>query len=422
MSGNWKSVKLKDITSKIGSGATPRGGKNAYKKSGISLVRSLNVYNFKFEKKDLAYIDAEQAERLSNVVLEENDILLNITGASVARCTIVPNDILPARVNQHVSIIRVKKSIADPYFVLYAINSNYYKHRLLTLAQGGATREALTKEMIENFEIQLPPLPVQQKIASILSTYDYLIENNNRRITILEEMAQKFYREWFVKFRFPGYEKDKIVESELGLIPEGWEIYPANKLFEINIGKTPPRKQKEWFSKKLLDIKWVSIKDMGKAGVFILDTNEKITQKGIEKFNIKIVPKNTVILSFKLTVGKVAIVPEDMVTNEAIAHFNQNSQFKVPNSYTYAYLRNFKYQILGNTSSIGNALNSKIIKSMLFLYPEKTILEKFDILMTPLFRSIFTMEKRNQNLQEQRDLLLPKLILGKINIEKMENV
>lgn len=162
-------TKLKEITTKIGSGATPKGGKESYKSSGITLIRSLNVYDFNFEYEGLAFIDESQAQKLSNVEVKQNDILLNITGASVARCCIVPSNILPARVNQHVAIVRINSLLANPYYVYYSINSNQYKKHLLALAQGGATREALTKDTISNFEICLPSLHTQNKIASILS-------------------------------------------------------------------------------------------------------------------------------------------------------------------------------------------------------------------------------------------------------------
>ena len=134
-------VKLADITLKIGSGATPKGGKESYQGSGITLIRSLNVYDFNFEYKDLAFINDQQAKELANVSICKNDVLLNITGASVARCCIVPNHLIPARVNQHVAIIRVNEKLANPFYILYCINSPYYKHRLLSLAQSGATRE-----------------------------------------------------------------------------------------------------------------------------------------------------------------------------------------------------------------------------------------------------------------------------------------
>ncbi|HKK44367.1 MAG TPA: restriction endonuclease subunit S, partial [Balneolaceae bacterium] len=218
--------KLQELTTKIGSGATPRGGKNSYKDSGISLIRSLNIYDLEFDTYGLAFIDQEQADNLSNVEVEKDDVLINITGASVARCCKVPEEILPARVNQHVSILRTKKERLDPTYLQYLLVSPFYKHKLLTFAQGGATREALTKGGLEEFEIKLPPLETQISIAKMLSAFDYLINNNIRRIEILEEMARRIYREWFVHFRYPGQENDELVDSgtELGEIPEGWEV------------------------------------------------------------------------------------------------------------------------------------------------------------------------------------------------------
>ncbi|GAA5509514.1 restriction endonuclease subunit S [Novipirellula caenicola] len=164
----WEPTKLKDITTKIGSGATPRGGKNAYKDSGMTLIRSLNVYDYNFQENGLAFIDDDQAAQLDNVAVEKHDILLNITGASVARCCMVPFHLLPARVNQHVAIIRTDKEIADPFYVLTAINSDRHKKQLLSVAQGGATREALTKSTIQNFELVLPTAKIVAAFGKIV--------------------------------------------------------------------------------------------------------------------------------------------------------------------------------------------------------------------------------------------------------------
>jgi type I restriction enzyme S subunit len=156
IAGGWRVMRLGAITTKIGSGATPRGGQSAYQEEGITLIRSLNVYDERFEDEGLAFIDDDQAAQLSHVTVEPRDILLNITGASVPRCCMVPERHLPARVNQHVMIIRVDAILADPSFVLCAINSDQRKRQLLSYAQVGATREALTKETVTNFQIVLP--------------------------------------------------------------------------------------------------------------------------------------------------------------------------------------------------------------------------------------------------------------------------
>ncbi|NKI28192.1 restriction endonuclease subunit S [Arenibacter sp. 6A1] len=162
----WSVFKLKNVTSKIGSGATPRGGKEAYKEEGISLIRSLNIHDNFFKMKNLAFIDDKQADKLKNVTIDENDVLINITGASVARCAIVPAEILPARVNQHVSILRTKREKLNPIFLTHLLISPNCKVKLLGVGtSNGATREAITKEQLENFEIPAPPINLQNQFA-----------------------------------------------------------------------------------------------------------------------------------------------------------------------------------------------------------------------------------------------------------------
>lgn len=163
----WNNKQLKDVTTKMGSGATPRGGNQSYKSEGISLIRSLNVHNGIFKDKDLAHIDETQAAELNNVIVEENDVLLNITGASVARCCIVPSDILPARVNQHVSILRPNTEMLNHVFLChYLISYNTQIDLLLLSKSKAATREALPKSILEKFMIPLPPLSLQQEFAA----------------------------------------------------------------------------------------------------------------------------------------------------------------------------------------------------------------------------------------------------------------
>jgi restriction endonuclease S subunit len=170
-----KSVSLKEITTKIGSGATPSGGEKSYKTEGISLIRSMNVHDYGFRFKNLAFIDDIQAKKLGNVTVEANDVLLNITGASVARCCIVDESILPARVNQHVSIIRLKNDML-PKFLHYYLISPSIKSDLLFSSSGGATREAITKSMIEGFTVPLPTLSIQQKIVEYIDSVSEKME------------------------------------------------------------------------------------------------------------------------------------------------------------------------------------------------------------------------------------------------------
>lgn len=165
----WEEKKLVEITTKIGSGSTPRGGNESYKSEGISLIRSMNVHDLEFREKNLAFIDEQQAKELNNVTLQEKDVLLNITGASVARCCVIPNQYLPARVNQHVSIIRAKKEIIDPIFLNLLLTSKFYKDQLLFTGEQGATRQAITKAQLEVFKVAFPKsIKAQQAIVQKL--------------------------------------------------------------------------------------------------------------------------------------------------------------------------------------------------------------------------------------------------------------
>lgn len=406
----WKTYKLGDICTKIGSGATPSGGKEAYKGGDYNLVRSQNVLDFSFSCEGLAQINEEQATKLNNVELQANDVLLNITGDSVARTCLVPTYVLPARVNQHVAIVRANKDILDCYYLLYFIQSQ--KTNLLSLASGGATRNALTKSMIENYEISLPSLSEQKRISSILKSLDDKIESNRKINENLEQQAQALFKSWFIDFE--PFKDGKFVDSELGLIPEGWRVNSAETIYKINIGKTPPRKQQQWFSNDSKDVVWVSISDMGNCGTFINDSSEYLTKEAIQKFNIVLVPQNSILLSFKLTIGRIAIANCQLTTNEAIARFTTEDMRE--RDFLYFYLKNFNYSSLGSTSSIATAVNSKIVKKMPILIPPIKILDAFHKIVYHNLERIRINQLENKRLSILRDTLLPKLMSGEIEV------
>ena len=195
----WSIKLCKEVTTKIGSGATPDGGNQNYKEAGISLIRSMNVYDGYFEYKDLAHIDDVQAVKLKNVEIYENDVLFNITGASVTRTCVVPKDILPARVNQHVSIIRCNEHI-NYVFMNYLLMNESFKNNLLHTAKaGGGTREAITKNQIENFEIIVPPIELQNKFAEFVKKVDkqkFEVQKCLEEMQLLQEsLMDKYFGE-----------------------------------------------------------------------------------------------------------------------------------------------------------------------------------------------------------------------------------
>lgn len=216
--GDWKNMELKHLTSKIGSGSTPTGGQSSYKNNGISLIRSLNVYDNGFRTKGLAFIDNVQASKLKNVEVFKKDVLLNITGASVARCCIVPENILPARVNQHVSILRPKQNLVLPEFLYYALTSPMLKKKLLQKSGGGATREALSKIILEKFNIPFPTLQEQKQIVVYL---DQLTEKNNQlllhyqnKLNALQQLKNSVLETAFTG----GLMKEKTIQEKVAKV------------------------------------------------------------------------------------------------------------------------------------------------------------------------------------------------------------
>ena len=247
----WSLTELREVCMKIGSGATPRGGKEVYLEYGpYTLIRSQNVYNYGFQHGGLAFIGERHAEELRNVEVFDEDVLLNITGDSVARVCQVAADVLPARVNQHVAIIRPDPTKLDPGFLRYYLTSTEMQTTLLSWAGSGGTRNALTKGMLESLEVPLPPLTEQQAIAHVLGTLDDKIELNRRMNRTLEQMARAIFQDWFVDFgptraKTEGQEPylppelwdlfpDELADSELGEIPEGWEVKTLSEFASLN--------------------------------------------------------------------------------------------------------------------------------------------------------------------------------------------
>ncbi len=315
----------------------------------------------------------------------------------------------PSITNQQINSI-IPNEGNDYRYILYMLRYNLPYIQLVGGGSGSGT-PIISKNKFGKFKFLVEEdLPTQRRIASILSAYDNLIENNNKRIRLLEQMAENLYKEWFVRFRFPGHEKVEMVNG----LPKGWKNFKADEHYIISIGKTPPRKEFEWFTKGDSTAQnWLSISDMN--GPFVSNTDEQITQAAVRKFNMVVAPKNSILMSFKLTVGRVAIAAIPLCTNEAIAHFK-----KVPNTereFLYLQLKQYEYSSLGNTSAIGNAINSKIVKAMPLILPSEDVLTRFHSVMKPIFDSIEFLMKKNALLARQRDLLLPRLMSGKLEVK-----
>ena len=306
------------------------------------------------------------------------------------------------------SIINTDK--VDPKFLFYSI----CKRDFASMNVGSAV-PSMTVNILNDIQISYPKnIEDQRRIASILSSLDRKIELNNKINADLEEMAQAIFKNWFVDFE--PFKDGKFVDSELGMIPEGWKVGRLDDFYQINIGKTPPRKEHKWFSTNPADKIWVSIANMGNSGIFISDSSEYLTKEAVDSHNIIMVPRNTILLSFKLTVGRVAIADKELTTNEAIARFILSDDKYM--EYLYLYLKKYDYNSLGSTSSIATAVNSKTIKGMQMLQPSDKIIDAFHIQVNPIFEKIRSLTKENSRLSTLRDTLLPRLMSGELEVPK----
>lgn len=415
MPQNWKIYKLKELTNKIGSGATPRGGKEAYLDSGISLIRSQNVLDFSFSTDGLAFIDDSQAKALNNVTVESRDVLLNITGDSVARVCQVPDIWLPARVNQHVAIIRANQDILCPEFLLYTLLTNGNKNTLLTLASAGATRNALTKQMIEDFEITIPPLPEQRSIASILSAIDDKIELNLQMNKTLEEMATTLYKHWFKDFG--PFQSGDFVDSELGMIPKGWEVKGILEIAQLLSGGTPKTTVSEYWDG---DIHWVSAKDIGNGGnIYINETEKTITEVGVKNSSTKILPEDTVILVARGSVGKYGMIAKSMAMNQSCYGLYTKSEFSQGLVYLMVSMLISQFQRVAY-GSVFDTITTSTFETTKVIAPPTEIVHKLKDLIDPLFLELKQNTIENQSLMTLRNTLLPKLISGEVRVKEAE--
>jgi len=312
--------------------------------------------NYKVVKKgQFAYgpVTSRNGEKISIALLDEEDCI--ISSSYTVFKVINSNELLPEYLMLWFS---------RPEFDRYA---RYKSH--------GSVREIFDWEQLCNVELPIPSIEEQKNIVKAYKTITDRIELKKKINDNLEKQLLTLFTELF----------GKTIKTKEAL-PLGWTRKEAQEVFNMSIGKTPPRERLDCFTTNPSDIKWISISDMGFNGTFILNTNECLTLAAVNEFNIKIIPKNTVIYSFKMTNGRTAITTEDCTTNEAIAHFKTDD---VPLSlYAYCYLSCFRFSDLGSTSSITEAVNSKIIKSMPFIQPPKSDLDNFVNKVKPMFDNI----------------------------------
>lgn len=393
----WKEYKFSDllIDESISYGIVQPG---FHKVDGIPIIRVNNIRNGKITVDDVLKVSPEVESKYNRTRLEGGELLITVVG-TVGECAMVPNELKGWNVARAVSVAKIKNNF-NKQFIRYCFKTDDIIHQMYGNTND-TVQPTLNLASLKELKLTLPPLPEQTAIAEVFSSLDDKIDLLHRQNKTLEQLAETLFRQWFVE------------EAE-----ESWEVDTLGNLFDIKIGRTPPRKEQQWFSTNSTDVKWISIKDLGNSGIYIDTVSEYLTKEAIKKFSIPIIPSNTVLLSFKLTVGRVAITTEEMLSNEAIAHFKIRPNSTLYSEFLYLFLKAFNFNSLGSTSSIAEAINSQMIKEIEMQIPSEGKLESFKMEIEPLFQKIKSNTQQILTLTQLRDTLLPKLMSGEVRVSE----
>lgn len=369
---------------------------------GFPIIDGANLKGYKVTDNVTKFITEEKARSLHRSIAKRGDVVVTISG-TLGQVAYIPED---SQFEEYLCSQRQFRvtfntdRIYPPYIVFY-LHTWEGQHKILAFAN--QTGVPALSQPLKNFKkiiVDLPSLEEQKKIASYCEILNEKIEENERINKNLLQQAQALYREMFVNTQNKSRKECR-----------------AEEYFDIAIGKTPPRKEHQWFTTNPEDVTWVSISDMSNCGTYISKSSEQLTHEAVDKFKIRVIPDNTVLLSFKLTVGRIAITHGEMTTNEAIAHFKTDKPHI--NEYLYCYLKDFNYQTMGSTSSIATAVNSKIIKAMPFIVPAEDETARFHAVAGPIFAQILNNQLENESLASLRDTLLPKLMSGELDVSEL---
>ena len=381
-------------------GKTPKKLGGDWVDSGIRVISAKNVHAGKLDNlESIRYVNAQIYSKWMKDEIQKNDILLASEGASMGE-SLLWNSNEKVVLGQRIFCIRCDEDIINPYYLAMYMQTPEYRAELRNHATGTAVF-GLRQTALLKTKVRYVSKEMQNVIGNLYYSINEKININAQINKNLLEQVLTLYRNKFV---------DTVNKERI--------ICRTDEYFDISIGKTPPRKEPQWFSTNLQDITWVSISDMGTCGLYISSSSEQLTKEAVEHHNVKVVPDNTVILSFKLTVGRIAITNGEMTTNEAIAHFK--TEKKEINEYLYCYLKCFNYKTMGSTSSIATAVNSKIIKGMPFVVPTNDELEEFHGFAAPMFAKIKANQIETDNLTVLRDTLLPKLMSGELDVSGID--
>lgn len=383
--------------------------------TGIPVIKIKNVQPPYVTLEDLSYVPDDIAEKSQKFLLQYNDVLIALTGSHINQMASVVGRIarvkysLPSLLNQRVGKITSKNNaLCDIDFVYHYLSQNKVKIQLACEAGGAANQANISPSDVKNLEIPFPCIEIQRRIAGTLSAYDNLIENNQKRIKLLEEAAQRLYKEWFVDLRFPGYETTPVVAG----VPEGWRYRTVAEFGDVITGKTPSTSKAEYYGGT---IPFVTIPDMHNQ-VYPLLTEKSLTNTGANTQKSKFIPAKSVLVSCIATVGLVNIAFEKCQTNQQI---NSVVLFREKDLYfVYESMLRIKDLLdgVGSNGATMTNVNKTKFSNIRIICPPEPVIDAFYDWCMPVFENILTLSKSILKAQQARDRLLPKLMSGEIEV------
>ncbi len=407
LQNNWEKVKLGEVAEITSS---KRIFANEYLKTGIPFYRGKEIIE-KFNGNDVStdlFISKEKYNDIEKKfgVPQTGDMLLSSVGTLGIPYLVGDNERFYFK-DGNLTWFRSFHGI-DNRFLFYWIQSNVGKAQLVKHIIG-SSQQALTIDGLKKMEIVLPLMEEQQKISSLLSSFDDKIELNNKISKTLEEMAQAIFKEWFINFRFPGFEKVNLVDSKLGKIPEGWEINPFREVIDILSGGTPSTSSTEYWTGSIPFFTPADTID----SFYCINTAKSISEKGLEKCNSSLFSINTIFITARGTVGKVILSGAPMAMNQSC--YALKGKTNISSFYVFLLMKKLVKGL--KNEAVGGVFDTITVSTFEHIninVPPKYLLEEFDHIILPLFNQILTIQEENQKLAALRDLLLPKLMKGEI--------
>ena len=410
----WKHYKMDELIEEISMG--PFGSdvkKEFYVDNGVPILNGSNLQGFKLQEDSFGYLTKEKADSLKKCNAHRGDIIVTHRG-TLGQIVYVPVNSKYDRyvISQSQFRFRCKADLVDVQYLVYYFHTREGQYKILANAsQVGVPALARATSTFRLIDIKLPPLATQRRIASILSSLDRKIELNNKINADLEEMAQAIFKNWFVDFE--PFKDGKFVDSELGMIPEGWKVGRLDEIADVVGGSTPSKAKPEYYTQK--GIAWLTPKDLSNHPAVYSSRGEiDITEEGYNSTSTKLMPKGTILFTSRAPIGYISIAQNDICTNQG---FKSLVPKKAGTCFLYCFLKYVTPEIENkSTGSTFKEASGSLMKSLQVIMPEQKVFEDFETIVSPLFARIESLEKENSRLSTLRDTLLPRLMSGELEV------